>query len=137
MHEFAPKIAKWVREQQYSKESFSINLYPEPNLFPIKRGEVIGKAGNSGSSGGPHLHFEVRETQTQLPLNPIKEGAIKVTDNIPPQIQKVNIYSISGLTSLPQREILYSLSESVQNVLIVTDTFYVAVLGEDLLLCPG
>jgi murein DD-endopeptidase MepM/ murein hydrolase activator NlpD len=131
MHEFAPKIAKWVREQQYIKESFSINIYPEPELFPIKRGEVIGKAGNSGSSGGPHLHFEVRESKTQLPLNPIKEAAIKVMDNIPPQIQKVNIYSISGLASLPQREILYSLSESVQNVLSVTDTFYVAVLGVD------
>ncbi len=131
MHEFAPKIEKWVREQQYSKERFSINIYPEPRLFPIKRGELIGKAGNSGSSGGPHLHFEVRESKTQLPLNPIKEAAIKVTDNIPPQIQKVNIYSISGLTSLPQREILYSLSESVQNVLSVTDTFYVAVLGVD------
>jgi len=131
MHEFAPKIAKWVREQQYSKESFSINLYPEPELFPIKRGEVIGKAGNSGSSGGPHLHFEIRESKTQLPLNPIKEGAIKVIDNIPPQIQKVNIYSISAVASLPQREILYSLTESVQNVLIVTDTFYVAVMGID------
>ncbi|MDP3437779.1 MAG: M23 family metallopeptidase [Bacteroidales bacterium] len=131
MHEFVPKIAKWVREQQYSKESFSINLYPEPELFPIKRGEVIGKAGNSGSSGGPHLHFEVRETKTQLPLNPIREAGINVTDNIPPQIQKVNIYSISGVASLPQREIIYSLKESVQNVLTVTDTFYVAVLGID------
>jgi len=131
MHEFAPKIAKWVREQQYSKESFSINLYPDSALFPVKRGDVIGKAGNSGSSGGPHLHFEVRETQTQVPLNPIKEAGIKITDNIPPVIQKVNIYSISNMNSLPHREILYSLSESVQNVLSVTDTFYVAVLGVD------
>jgi len=131
MHELSPKIAMWVREQQYSKESFSINLYPQPDLFPIKRGEIIGKAGNSGSSGGPHLHFEVRDSKTQLPLNPIKEAAIKVIDNIPPQIQKVNIYSISGVASLPQREIIYSLNESVQNVLTVTDTFYVAVLGID------
>jgi len=36
----------------------------------IKRGEVISYVGDSGSSTGPHLHYEVR--LNGLPVNPVK-----------------------------------------------------------------
>ena len=35
----------------------------------IKRGEVIGLVGNTGTSTGPHLHYEVRKGNK--PVNPI------------------------------------------------------------------
>jgi murein DD-endopeptidase MepM/ murein hydrolase activator NlpD len=36
----------------------------------VRRGEVIAYAGDSGSSTGPHLHYEVRVNN--LPMNPVK-----------------------------------------------------------------
>jgi len=74
---FTPNVAKWVEEMQYSKRSFQVNLYPDSLKFPVKKGELIGNAGNSGSSGGPHLHFEIRETQRQIPLNPVTTAKIQ------------------------------------------------------------
>lgn len=131
LHDFAPAIAKWVRERQYEMESFSVNLYPDSLIFPLNRGDFIGRAGNSGSSGGPHLHFEVRDTETQIPLNPITEAGINVPDNIPPVINKVNFYSISNPFTLPKRELLASYTGEWPDVIPVSDTFYVAVASID------
>lgn len=94
LRDFAPEIAAYVKEQQYAKQSFSVDLNLSASKFPVKKGQVIAKSGNSGSSGGPHVHFEVRETVGQIPNNPLNFG-FEVRDDKLPELQKLWIYSHS------------------------------------------
>lgn len=96
---FAPKIMEWVKKQQYEKQSFTVNLLPEKSFFIIKKGDLIGYSGNSGSSGGPHLHFELRDAATQEIVNPLAFG-IKMKDYIRPSITKMAIYPESENTEI-------------------------------------
>lgn len=68
---YASKIDTLVVAEQYRQKSFEIDYFPKPNQLPVKCGEVVAYSGNSGGSGGPHLHFEVRDTKTEEPLNPL------------------------------------------------------------------
>ncbi len=88
---FNKVIDRYVKDEQYKAERFAVNLTPEAGRFPVKKGEVVGLSGNSGSSGGPHLHFEIRDTKSQKPLNPAKFG-FKIKDFIRPSITKLAIY---------------------------------------------
>ena len=88
---FSPEIAKYVKEQQYAKQSFEVDLTIPSALFVVKKGQQVAKSGNSGGSGGPHLHFELRETETQAPENPLNYG-FKVKDDRRPELQKLWVY---------------------------------------------
>jgi len=91
---YAPKIDEYVKNQQYDLESFSVDLFPEKGLLPLTKGEVVGLSGNSGSSGGPHLHFEIRETATEKLVNPLLFG-LEVKDKIPPSVSHVWLVPLS------------------------------------------
>lgn len=88
LQKFSPEIAAWVREQQYKNESFEVNLFPEVNQFSFKQGEEIAKGGNSGSSMGPHLHFEIRSWDHKA-LNPLHFGFGEVKDSVAPELLKI------------------------------------------------
>lgn len=88
---FSPEIEKYVKDQQYERKSFLITIFPPKEMFPVEQGQLIGWSGNSGSSGGPHLHFEVRKSDNENPVNPLLFN-FAVTDNISPVIEKLAIY---------------------------------------------
>ncbi|MBN1927540.1 MAG: M23 family metallopeptidase, partial [Prolixibacteraceae bacterium] len=94
LEKFFPDIQGWVRGQQYLKKSFAINLYPEKSDFILKRGQVIGFSGNSGSSGGPHLHFEIRDSETENPVNPLLLG-YHITDTRKPVVENLFVFPLS------------------------------------------
>jgi murein DD-endopeptidase MepM/ murein hydrolase activator NlpD len=90
LDKFKSEIADFVLRNQYMKESFDIELFPEKTELLIKKGEVIGLSGNSGSSGGPHLHYEIRDTKDRL-FHPLLFGFKEVKDTIAPVFDRINI----------------------------------------------
>lgn len=94
---FTPAIEAYVRAVQYERKSFAVTLFPPKEKFPVSQGDVIAWSGDSGSSGGPHLHFEVREAENELPVNPLL-FEFGITDNLPPVIEKLAIYTIGKNT---------------------------------------
>ena len=91
LQKFSPEIDAYVRKKQYEKESFTIRLYPKPSELKVKKGDLIALSGNSGSSGGPHLHYEIRDVKSNT-INPMFFG-ITVPDHKNPTIQNAFAYS--------------------------------------------
>ncbi|MCQ2974850.1 MAG: M23 family metallopeptidase [Bacteroidales bacterium] len=90
---YAPKIEKVIEAEQYKLKSFEVEYYPKENEIPVKKGEIVAFSGNSGGSGGPHLHFEVRETESEDALNPL-DFLPEISDTQAPTVYGIKIYAL-------------------------------------------
>ena len=91
---FESFIDSIIKLKQYADESFEVDFYLSPDQLPVSKGQRVAKSGNSGSSGGPHLHFELRDLESEHALNPLAIYDIK--DDVRPRIHKLTVNPIKG-----------------------------------------
>ena len=91
---FPKAVARYVKAEQKKRKTFEIELYPPAEKFKFKKGEQLGKMGLSGRSYGPHLHFEIRDTRTSKPINPLLFG-LEAKDKLAPKLHELKIYALN------------------------------------------
>ncbi len=121
LQKFSDKIEAYVKEQQYRQKSYEVELYP--STLKVTQSEIIALSGNSGGSGGPHLHFEFRDTATEKIINPMAFGMNKlIKDEINPVISSLMVYPVNDSISVNKSKnpVSLSLQKQVDGTFLAT-----------------
>ena len=96
LHRFMNGVQQVVEAYQYEHETFAVDLQFEADRFPLKQGEVFALAGNEGYSFGPHLHMEIRKTDTEEYIDPLQFYTDQLKDTTAPRATHVMLYPQAG-----------------------------------------
>jgi len=131
LEHFNNLIDSMAKSRQYSLESFNIEYYPKPNEIQVEAGQLVAYSGNTGGSSGPHLHFEIRDSQERS-INPFLFG-FAVSDNLKPTIDALRIYNLcdtDGNLNINTFN-LNKITLSERDTIKVTEKFYLGISSFD------
>lgn len=125
------EIGEYVESKQYENQSFEVDLYPTAGTLPVTKSQVIALSGNTGSSSAPHLHFEIRDTHTEHPLNPLKY--FDVPDSKAPTLTQAGIVAFNAQGLMSDNTIYYKKNETPSVIKVSQPRIGISLHAHDLL----
>lgn len=132
LNSYFPELEKYVQQKQYETKSWKQDIYFPPHQFPIRKGKLIAWSGNTGSSQGPHLHLEIRNTKTENPLNPLLFFG-SLPDTKAPILKQIAVYD-GNKSIYEQRPLLLPITKgklAKETIVIPSSKAFLGLVGDD------
>lgn len=139
LKDFTSPIAEYMQQKIYEARENELEYHPEPGDLLIAQGDTIAYSGNTGSSGGPHLHFEIRDSLNRA-IDPLHAGFREILDNTSPIVRRVAISPltpdsrVNGMYRRQEFSLIYSSGAfQIQPTIKISGKVGIEILAYDLL----